>query len=530
MIQQPVEKWRSSCRVCRGHLARASGGRPARGNRSNTCVPRGQDALATGGPDARVTSARDASNSGTVLIVTMWIVLVLAGLVLVLAQAMRVEAVCSANGVSILQADAIEQGAVQYVLSYLDNLQGLLPDETDMPCEAVRVGNGAFWIVKANSEDDRLCAYGVVDEASKLNLNTARLEMLLFLPDMTDDLAASIVDWRSSADSAPTPGGARSEYYMLLPDPYLCKSSTFETVGELFLVKGATNSILHGEDANRNFVLDPNEDDADASEPPDNRDGKLDRRLLPFLTVYSSEPNTAADGSARVNVNTTSGSSRTTTRGAAPPPQPSAQGNTLTDLLLKSMSTTRVSQVLDVVRLEQRIRPFANVLDFAVRARLTQAEFEAIADYVTTDTQTVLKGRINVNTAPREVLTCLAGLESSDVDALIAQRAQTDADTTNIAWVLQAIEPAKAQAIGGLITAMAYQFSADIVSVAGDGRAFRRCHVVIDALQSPPKVIYRQDLTDLGWPLAPEIIARLRAGASIDEFAPVQTFGKETSK
>src|SRR5574340_853143 len=100
---------------------------------------------------ARQTAAcSSAHRRGTILIVTMWIVLVLAGLVLVLARSMKVQAVVSANGLSALQADAVEQGAIQYVLAHVDGLEGKMPDEVDMPCEAVRVGAGAFWILKPN--------------------------------------------------------------------------------------------------------------------------------------------------------------------------------------------------------------------------------------------------------------------------------------------------------------------------------------------------------------------------------------------
>ena len=59
--------------------------------------------------------------------------------------------------------------------------------------------------------------------------------------------------------------------------------------------------------------------------------------------------------------------------------------------------------------------------------------------------------------------------------------------------------------------------SADLVAISGDGRAFRRCRVVVDASASPPKVLYRQDLTHLGWPLEPEIMAGLRSGTSLDQ-------------
>lgn len=428
----------------------------------------------------------------------MWIMLTLAGLVLVLAPAMRVEAISSANELSCYQAQAVEHGAIQYVLSRVDGLDGNVPAEEDMPCEAVRVGQGAFWIIRPDYEDDRELAYGLVDEASKLNLNTATQAMLLKLPGMTDELAACIVDWRDG-DSDVTAGGAESEYYLLLGDPYQCKNAPLETVGELFLVKGATREIILGEDVNRNGVLDDNENDGDLSEPPDNRDGRLDRGLLPFVTVYGGQGGSSSSGGASlVDVNDT-------------------RSQALPDLLRKSLSADRAAVVLDRIRRE---RPFENILDFYFRAGLTLTEFQSLADRLTVGAGGAPKGLVNVNTAPREVLACLPGLEDSDVSALLAKRAESATDLSSIAWVAGVLSQKKAAAVGSLITARSYQFSADIVSVAGDGRAFRRCRIVVDARSSPPRVVYRQDLTGLGWPLAPEILAALRAGTSLDVLAP----------
>jgi hypothetical protein len=43
-------------------------------------------------------------------------------------------------------------------------------------------------------------------------------------------------------------------------------------------------------------------------------------------------------------------------------------------------------------------------------------------------------------------------------------------------------------------------------------------------------VIYRQDLTHLGWPLAPEILAALRAGGSLEAVAPTRVAGQEVAR
>ena len=445
------------------------------------------------GPRAPAATRRPCER-GTILIVTLGILIVLAALVLVLGRAMRVEALCSANQLSAEEAAAVEQGAIQYVIAAVDGLEGQVPTESDILCSGVQIGGGAFWILRPGLDDDRSMAYGLVDEASRLNLNTATEPMLSKLPDMTVDVAPGIIDWRDP-DSEVSTGGAESEYYLLLAPPYECKNAPFETVEELLLVRLFTPELLFGEDTNRNGVLDPNEDDADTSDPPDNRDGHLDRGIYPFITVYSAEPNTDADGQPRINVN-------------------QAQGRELTELLQEAVPRERLAQLLDLIR---RARPFKNVLDFHARSGLTTDEFKTIADRITTSGDKVLRGLLNVNTASKEALACLPDLVESDVSALLAGRPTDSAEPGDSAWVADVLTPAKAVAVGSYITGRSFQFSADIVSTSADGRAFRRCRIVVDALESPPRLVYRQDMTHLGWPLAADIVGQLRAGVTLED-------------
>jgi len=444
------------------------------------------------GPSGRRGRAR--TRPATVLIVTMWIMMVLVGMVLVLADSMRIEGVCSANLLAQQQARAVEQGAIQYVLAHLDGQDGAIPDETEMPCAGVQVGNGAFWIIRPDYADGMDRTYGLVDEASKVNLNTATVDMLSALPEMTPEIAAAIVDWRDG-DGNLTEGGAEAEYYLLTPTPYDCKNAPLETVAELLMVRDATGELLGGEDANRNGVLDDNENDSDQADPPDDHDGTLDLGLVDLATVYSAEPNTDADGRQRVNVN-------------------QASTSQLRSVLEKVVSGDRLNQVVNRARLG---RPFQNVLDFYVRTDLTIDEFRDLADRITTAGGETVRGLINVNTAPRAVLLCLPGLEESDVSALMAARSSEDTDTASIAWVAEALPAEKAVPIGGLITARSHQFSANIVSVSGDGRALRRCRIVVDATQSPPRVIHHEDLTPLGWPLARDLLDDLRSGQPLED-------------
>jgi DNA uptake protein ComE-like DNA-binding protein len=355
----------------------------------------------------------------------------------------------------------------------------------------VQLGDGFFWILNPSLDDDSAYYFGIRDEASRINLNSATTDVLLKLPGTTAELAASIVDWRDG-DSDVTPGGAESEYYLLLADPYYCKNAPFETVEELVLVKGASPQLLFGEDTNRNGVLDPNENDGSDSDPPDNRDGHLDRGVFDYLTIYSKEPNVSSSGEAKVNVN-------------------DANVQALSALLRDVVGEEKFFQVMDRVR---GGRPFSSVLDFYFRAGLTDAEFGQLADQLTTSREQNVVGLVNVNTAPRQVLLCLPGLDESDVDALVARRQASGTDLTSIAWVAGVLSREKALAVGPLITTWSYQFSADIVAVSGNGRGFRRYQAVVDATTSPPRVLYWKDLTHAGWPLAPETLAALRAGTS----------------
>ena len=434
---------------------------------------------------------RRRRNRGTVLIVTMWVAVVLAGLALVFAQAARVEAIAGANQRATLQAEAVARGALQYVIQAVDGPAGRPGVLDNVTGEARRVGQGYFYLLKPSLSGNGTYEYGLIDEASRINLNTAASDMLLKLPGMTAELADSILDWRDE-NADVSPNGAESEYYLLLDHPYYCKDAPLEAVEEMLLIRGASKAILYGEDTNRNGVLDPNENDGDAGEPDDNRDGSLDRGLLGYVTVYSAEPNLSADGQPRVNV--------------------SSGGPALAGLLREVIRDDSVFTILDNAR---RGRPFSSVLDFYFRSGLTKDQFALVADRLTTSNADALSGLVNVNTAPREVLLCLPELGESDVDALIEHRTSPSVNLTSVAWVADVLPREKATAIGPYITTRSYQFAADIVAVSGDGRSFRRCRAVVDARQSPPRVLRWQDLTHLGWPLDPEILAALREGSSV---------------
>ena len=373
---------------------------------------------------------------GTILIVTMCICFLLAGMVLVFCRSMRVEAVASANQVASISASAIERGAEQYALAIIDQQKDQVYYNTESTYYGVQLGDGYFFFVRPNYGDDLLPQFGFTDEAGKLNINTATLEMLLRLPGMTDDLAAAIMDWRD-ADSDVSNFGAENEYYLSLPQPYYCKNADFEAVEELLLVRGATPEVVYGMNYSLQGMMNRNQA---AQNTMFNSDPSLARGLYDLLTVYSAEPNTGTTGG-------TGGGA-----GAG-----GATGGT---------------------------------------------------------TQQPKRGMINVNTAPRDVLFCLPGLEDSDVTNILSARNSASITPGDISWLSNALQ-GKAGAIQQYITGSSYQYSANILAVAGNGRGFKYVRVVIDARTSPPKIVYRRDLSDQGWPLDQELLRSLRAGRGV---------------
>ncbi len=431
------------------------------------------------------------NETGSVLIVTIWIVLVLAGLVLVFSRDMRVEAIASANRMSSLKADEIAMGAVSFIRARMGEEDISLRLDGETSYEKLKAGDGYFWLLRPDYDDDRSCYYGIRDEAAKINLNTATYEMLLKLPNMTSELAASIIDWRDS-DSDITQGGAEDEYYLLLDEPYYCKNSELETVEEVLLLKGASRELLYGEDSNLNGYLDPNENDADRGEPSDNCNGRLDRGFFEYVTVYSKEPNTDSSGENRININNSA--------------------EELFDLLRTVVTNEfRLAEIMTSIRFSS----FESVLDFYIQSGLTADQFKQIEDKLSITSDENVSGLININTAPKEVLMCLPGLVESDVDALIEARKASGTDTDSLVWVADTL-PEKAASIGAYLTTESCRYSADIVSISGDGRSYSRYRMIADTGNDEFKVLYWKSLKYLGWPLDDDIVKTLRAGNSLE--------------
>jgi len=263
------------------------------------------------------------SRRGSVLL----LVLVIVGLLTLAAynysQTMLTEYEATTMFGSDVQAREAADSGVEYVATMLgnrtdpalENLQhnpNLFLGRTVVASPRLR-GTARFSVIAPveHSTYGNSIRYGLMDESAKLNLNlllTMKLTddqihtMLLNIPGMTIETADAILDWIDTDDTK-RPYGAESEIYEGMSPPYRAKNGPLESLDELLMVQGVTPALLYGEDANRNGLLDPNEDDGDASPPMDNHNGVLDHGWVSFLTAYGRESNLRADGRVKIHLN-----------------------------------------------------------------------------------------------------------------------------------------------------------------------------------------------------------------------------------
>lgn len=139
----------------------------------------------------------------------------------------------------------------------------------------IQLGDGAFtigYVIDNNcgidgfakdefdSTETPLMQYGLIDENSKLNLNTSDIETfkrlfrnIVFLnEESAEELAYCIIDWRDEDSNFQHPSyGAEDSYYKNSKYPYEAKDSNCEILEELLLVKGMNREIF---DKIKNYV------------------------------------------------------------------------------------------------------------------------------------------------------------------------------------------------------------------------------------------------------------------------------------
>lgn len=423
------------------------------------------------------------------LVLVLMLLVFVVALALALGREVRVELSVASQQADAVRLRALADSAIDRAMAELridatpgDTLRETWRDDEAAFRAAARDGGRVWWLIaEPDPGDGRELRYGFRDEASRLDLNLATREQLLALPMITDEAVDAILDWRDE-DDEPNELGAESAYYGALDPAYTAKNAFFESLDELLRVRGVDELMLHGEDRNRNGVLDPGEDDGDASFPPDDADGALDRGLVDYLTVFSRTPNVRADGEPRLVWNDTDAEELESRLSEAGLAEPALQR--LVFMKRRGLQAQALGQLL----------AFAEADEEAARIILEEL--------AVTDAE-LIPGLINVNTAAREIVAGLPGLEATDVDAILQARQEAD-DLSSPAWLMRVISREKFQAVVDRVTTRSEQFTVHVVVQLDGTPRFRRVEALIDRARPPVRVLLRRDVTGLGFPFAGE--------------------------
>lgn len=301
----------------------------------------------------------------------------------------------------------------------------------------IAFGRGMFRVMRrARDDEGGGVLYGISDEESRLNVNTASQDQLTNLDQLTPDIAASIIDWRD-ADNQVTPGGAEADYYNALQPPYQPRNGPFQTVRELLMVKGISRELLLGSDLHMNGMLEP-ADESDDESGPENAINSSDLGWAASLTVDSSVKNVNAAGEQRLNIQNADESSLAAVQGFNPAIARAIvayrgqhQFQSLADLLdVTAQNPSGTSP-------QNRQASGRNGAGSSSGPRVVSEDLLMdVADELTTDSNQQTAGLVNVNTASLEVLSCLPGVDRQLAQAIISFR-QSNGFLANIAWLMK---------------------------------------------------------------------------------------------
>ena len=127
-----------------------------------------------------------------------------------------------------------------------------------------------------------------------------------------------------------------------------------------------------------------------------------------------------------------------------------------------------------------------------------------LMDAVTTESGTSIRGRINLNLAPRQILAGVPGLRSEVVDQIIRtrdpQNATSQPQRQYETWLLTEglVTLDEMRKLMPLLCTGGDVYRAQVVGYFESGRPASRAEVVLDATQQPPRIVLWRTVTHLG--------------------------------
>ena len=214
---------------------------------------------------------------GTALVLTLLIIITLAGLTLGFSSESGVELTLAGYAKDSTRAYQLARSGVNIALELLARDEDFEMDTFNEDWRKF----GSIPLAEGIVEEGVSFSGGMVDENSKININLlrnsqgeidekreAQMRRLFRAMGVKEERLNPVLDWLD-ADDIERQDGAEGYFYQNLEEPYECANGPFLTVGQIFLVRGMRELERFGE--------------------------KKSKRLMDYLTIHS-------DG--KININT----------------------------------------------------------------------------------------------------------------------------------------------------------------------------------------------------------------------------------
>jgi type II secretory pathway component PulK len=414
---------------------------------------------------------------GMALVAVLWAVILLAALVSVVAKSSRLESrVTLASGERVGGKWACRAG--------IETAIGLLNDDTTTYDSLMDLWNDATECEDVACGEKFLFTIRVVDEAGKLNINTATSQELLELPYMeaNKEIVSAIEDWRDGNDEQRANGAEAGYYRSQVEIPYEIRNGNFLTNRELLLVKGVTREYFYGEDTNFNGLLDYNERDGSKRWPLDNEDDVLDEGWISFLSCYSYDTNKDEYGEDRININDADENeleqSLGITKGQA-------------RWIVQNRGNNGFRSIGDLINDRSRAEPSERRTADSDRPEpLDLQTFAAISGMITVNDEEVRVGLVNVNTASREVLVALLEGDETMADNIVSYRDSVDLENVGDLALSESITVSEFKKIVDKITTRSSVFTIYCTAMSVQTGAKVTAEVVVDRNKKPGQILY----------------------------------------
>ena len=410
----------------------------------------------------KIFSRKTEYRKAFVLVGVMWIIILLTLIVTVVAQSSMIDMRITHIAAERMRCKWVSRAGLEKAIAILND------DKND---DEIASGSDSLYDIWSNNVADfnsvplDQCFFNVivVDESSKLNINTATRDQLLYIPDMTEDIADSIIDWRDGDDEI-SEAGAESGYYLNLPFAYETRNGDFKTVRELLLVREVTKGLFFGDQ-----TLDENV-------------SELNQGWIKYFTCYSRDLNKDAEGNDRINVN-------------------SADENTLTEKLSIGsahakwiVENRQFNSIADLVANNSPSQPQGNVNGDQALPLDLQTFYEIIDKVSVSDDESV-PGRVNVNTAGEDVLIALFEGDQQVASDIISFREGREEGLVSLGDLkdIKSINIELAKKFIGSVTTRSSVFTVHSTATGQATKISRKIEAVVDRGKSPTEILYYRD-------------------------------------